>query len=77
MTAKNTERDSSGKGLAKETVQPHVGKVVKIWKSHWFSALCYSDKKEALRRLPQLASFSMAFLKRFPKLFIPKFLLKQ
>jgi len=50
---------------------------VKIWKSHWFSALCYSDKKEALRRLPQLASFSMAFLKRFPKLFIPKFLLKQ
>ncbi|MBO7414547.1 MAG: glycosyltransferase [Fibrobacter sp.] len=56
---------------------PLYPKAVRIWKSHWFSALCYSDKKEALRKLPQLASFSAAFIKRFPKLFIPKFLLKQ
>ena len=48
-----------------------------IWKSHWFSALAYSNKKEALRRLPQLASFSFAFFKRLPKLFIPKFLLSR
>jgi alpha-1,3-rhamnosyltransferase len=45
--------------------------------SHWFSALCYADKKEALRRLPELWSFSLPFLKRFPKLFIPRFLLKR
>ena len=48
-----------------------------IWKSHWFSALCYSDKREALRKLPQLATFSFAFFKRFPKLFIPKCLLSR
>ena len=56
---------------------PLYPKVVKIWKSHWFSALCYSDKKEALRKLPELGSFSLPFLKRLPKLFIPRFLLKQ
>jgi alpha-1,3-rhamnosyltransferase len=39
--------------------------------------LAYAQKGEALRRLPQLASFSLAFLKRLPKLFIPKFLLKR
>jgi alpha-1,3-rhamnosyltransferase len=48
-----------------------------IWMSHWFSSLCYADKKEALRRLPELWSFSLPFLKRFPKLFIPRFLLKR
>ena len=56
---------------------PLYPKAVRIWKSHWFSALCYSDKKEALRKLPELASVSLAFFKRFPKLFVPKFLLKQ
>lgn len=50
---------------------------VRIWKSHWFSALCYSDKREALRRLPQLATFSVPFFKRLPKLFVPRFLLKR
>ena len=49
----------------------------RIWMSHWFSALCYANKKEALRKLPELWSFSLPFLKRFPKLFIPKFLLKR
>lgn len=52
-------------------------KALKIWKSHWFSALAYSDKKEALRKLPELASFSVDFFKRFPKLFVPRFMLKQ
>ena len=56
---------------------PLYHKAVKIWKSHWFSALCYSDKKEALRRIPDLYSFSTAFFKRFPKLFIPRFMLKR
>ena len=49
---------------------------VKTWKANWFSALAYSQKGEALKRLPQLASFSPAFLKRLPKLFIPRFFLK-
>ncbi|MBR4785239.1 MAG: glycosyltransferase [Fibrobacter sp.] len=50
---------------------------VNIWKSHWFSMLAYRDKKDAIRKLPQLWSFSLPFLKRFPKLFIPRFLLKR
>ena len=49
---------------------------VRNWKANWFSALAYSQKFEALKRLPQLASFSPAFLKRLPKLFIPRMFLK-
>ena len=49
---------------------------VKNWKAKWFSALAYAQKGEALKRLPQLATFSSAFFKRLPKLFIPKFLLR-
>ena len=51
-------------------------KAQKNWKAKWFSALAYSQKGEALKRLPQLATFSAAFFKRLPKLFIPKFFLK-
>ena len=51
-------------------------RAVKNWKANWFSSLAYAQKGEALKRLPQLASFSAAFLKRFPKLFIPKMFLK-
>lgn len=51
-------------------------KAVKIWKMKWFSALAYKNKGEALKRLPSLASLSLPFLKRLPKLFIPSFLLK-
>lgn len=51
-------------------------KAVKIWKMKWFSALAYRNKGEALKRLPSLATFSLPFLKRLPKLFIPSFLLK-
>jgi alpha-1,3-rhamnosyltransferase len=39
--------------------------------------LAYRDKKDALRKLPELWSFSLPFLKRLPKLFIPRFLLKR
>lgn len=51
-------------------------RAVKNWKAKWFSALAYSQKGEALKRLPQLASLSTFFLKRLPKLFIPTRLLK-
>lgn len=51
-------------------------RAVKVWKARWFSALAYEQKWEALKRLPQLASFTGPFLKRLPKLFIPSFLLK-
>ena len=46
------------------------------FKANWFSALAYNNKAEALKRLPQLASRSPAFLKRLPKLLIPKVFLK-
>jgi glycosyltransferase involved in cell wall biosynthesis len=51
-------------------------KAVNSWKSGWFSCLAYINKKEAFLKLSQLFSFSWVFLRRFPKLFIPKFLLK-
>lgn len=63
------------KALARYSNHPLYPRAVKIWKSHWFSMLAYTNKKEALRRLPQLATFSWDFLKRFPKLLVPKFLL--
>lgn len=63
------------KALTRYSDHPLYPKALKIWKSHWFSMLAYTNKKEALRRLPQLASFSLDFFKRFPKLFVPKFIL--
>ncbi|MCF0215412.1 MAG: glycosyltransferase family 2 protein [Fibrobacteraceae bacterium] len=51
---------------------PLYPKAVKCWKANWFSALAYTDKKQALLRLPELASFSKMFLKKLPKLFIPR-----
>ncbi len=51
-------------------------KARQAFKTAWFSALAYNNKGEALKRLPQLASFSMGFVKRLPKLFIPSAFLK-
>ena len=50
---------------------------LKNWKAKWFSALAYAQKGEALKLLPQLASLSPVFLKRLPKLFIPRMFLKR
>ncbi len=50
---------------------------MKNWKAKWFSALAYAQKGEALKLLPQLASLSPVFLKRLPKLFIPRMFLKR
>ncbi len=57
--------------------EPKFPEAWNIWRSHWFSNLAFHNKKEALRRLPQLASFSLAFFRRFPKLFIPRRFLKR
>ena len=65
------------KVLARYSDHPRYREAVNIWKSHWFSMLAYRDKKDALRKLPQLWSFSLPFFKRFPKLFIPRFFLKR
>lgn len=65
------------KVLARYSDHPRYKEAVNIWKSHWFSMLAYRDKKDALRKFPQLWSFSLPFLKRFPKLLIPRFLLKR
>ena len=65
------------KVIARYSDHPRYKDAVNIWKSHWFSMLAYRDKMDALRKLPQLWSFSLPFLKRFPKLFIPRFLLKR
>ena len=55
---------------------PLYKKALNIWKSHWFSRLAYSNPKEALKRFPELASFSLPFFKRFLKLFVPSIFLK-
>ena len=65
------------KALARHADHPRYKEALNVWKSHWFSALAYRDKREALRMLPKLASLSPAFLGRFPKLFVPKFLLRR
>lgn len=54
---------------------PLHAKAAAVWKSHWFSMLARVDKREAVRMLPRLWSFSLPFLKRFPTLFVPRFLL--
>ena len=46
------------------------------FKTAWFSALAYNNKGEALKRFPQLANFSSGFIKRIPKLFIPRVFLR-
>lgn len=51
---------------------PLYKQALKNWKANWFSALASQSKIEALKRLPKLASFSVSFFKRLPKLFIPK-----
>lgn len=51
---------------------PLYRSAVRRFKSAWFSELAYVNKREALRRLPELASFTPVFFKRFLKLFIPK-----
>lgn len=51
---------------------PLHAKAVATWKAAWFSQLAQSDRLEAIRRLPELASFDPAFLGRLPKLFLPR-----
>ena len=45
---------------------------VRCWKSNWFSALADQNKIKAVKMLPKLANMSWSFVRRFPKLFIPK-----
>jgi len=51
--------------------QPLYKKAVRCWKANWFSALAGQSKKEAWAHLPKLASFSISFFKKLPKLLIP------
>lgn len=55
---------------------PLYKKAVKLWKMRWFSALAYKNKVHAITKLPELASWTPAFIKRLPKLLIPSFLLR-
>jgi len=57
--------------------QPLYKSAVNSWKSGWFSNLAYCNKKETIKMLPKLFSFSFIFFRRLPKLFIPKFFLKR
>jgi glycosyltransferase involved in cell wall biosynthesis len=48
-----------------------------VWKANWFSSLCQTDRPAALRQLPALATFSWPFLRRLPKLVLPRRLFKR
>ena len=51
---------------------PSFPKAVATWKAAWFSQLCQTDRLEAVRKLPELASLDPAFLGRLPKLLLPR-----
>lgn len=55
---------------------PDYPEALSRWKANWFSSWAYQDKWEAWKRLPSLWSFSWHFLRRLPKLFIPRFFLR-
>ncbi|MCI5601255.1 MAG: glycosyltransferase family 2 protein [Hallerella sp.] len=55
---------------------PAYSQAVALWKTRWFSSLAYNQKREALRKLPQLATCTKTFWMHFPKLFIPRIFLK-
>lgn len=50
---------------------PLYNKAMPLWKMRWFSALAYKNKLEAIKKLPKLASMTLAFWIRVTKLFIP------
>lgn len=54
---------------------PLYKEAVTCWKANWFSAVAAQSKLAAIRLLPKVASLSPSFLRRLPKLFIPRFLL--
>lgn len=49
---------------------PLHGRAVALWRTRWWSALAGARPWEALRRVPELGSFSPHFLKRLPKPFL-------
>lgn len=51
---------------------PLYKKAKKLWKARYFSALCNCCKREALKRLPELASATPFFWLRTLKLILPK-----
>jgi len=55
---------------------PQYAAAVAAWKANWFSELAQTDRREALRRLPELASWSAPFLRRLPKLLLPRKVLR-
>lgn len=74
----NSEKIYRGFLAAIELYKSHplYKSAVRNFKSAWFSELAFVNKREAILRLPELASFSPIFFKRFLKLFIPKRFLK-
>jgi len=63
------------KSLEMHRDQPLFSLALRKWKANWWSELAFSNKMQALRRIFELGSFDISFLKRLPKLFVPsKFL---
>ncbi|MEN9353817.1 MAG: hypothetical protein RL318_1142 [Fibrobacterota bacterium] len=52
-------------------------RAVRRWKANWWSELAFNDKFQAFRRIFELGSLEPSFLRRLPKLFIPRSWLRQ
>jgi glycosyltransferase involved in cell wall biosynthesis len=50
---------------------PLHARAVRRWKAAWWSQLARSDRRAALRRLPELGSLDPSFLLRLPKILVP------
>lgn len=56
---------------------PLHARATRRWKANWWSELAFNDKPKAIRSLLHLGSFDPSFLRRLPKLFLPRGMLKQ
>lgn len=57
--------------LAAHSNHPLYARARNEWTAGWWSHLADRDRSEALRRIPELGSFSWPFLHRLPKLLLP------
>jgi alpha-1,3-rhamnosyltransferase len=65
------------KAVALHQDHPLHSRAVRRWKANWWSELAFNDKTQALRRLFELGSFDPSFLRRLPKLLVPRSWLRQ
>jgi hypothetical protein len=59
------------RGLHAATIPCH-GRARRRWKAAWWSEVASVSRSRALRRIPELGSWDTSFLRRLPKLLLPR-----